>query len=65
MGFNVGEQDSSELSECLLEPETRNIAKIMVNDKETAEILFEIFMGTSVPPRREYVLKHSEEAEDI
>lgn len=58
----LGEQDADELEECLLNPETRNIAQITVKDcKETARI-FEILMGPSVPPRREYILKHSEEA---
>ena len=58
----LGEQDADELEECLLNPETRNIAQITVNDcAETARI-FEILMGPSVPPRREYILKYSEEA---
>ena len=62
-GDYVGEQDPEELAECLLEPATRNVAQITVEDATAADNLFEIFMGSAVPPRREYILKHSEEAE--
>lgn len=59
----VGEQDPLELAECLLEPDTRNVQQIVVNDFEETEKMFDVFMGTSVPPRRAYILEHSEEAE--
>ena len=58
----LGEQDSHELYECLINPETRNISKIVVSDIDEADDLMECLMGKSVPPRREYLLKHSEEA---
>ena len=60
----LGEQDSSELGPCLLDKETRNIAQIIVEDRKKAEILFETLMGTIVPPRRAWLLEHSEEASD-
>lgn len=58
----LGESDSDELSYCLLEPETRNVAQITVNDIKKANELFDILMGPSVPPRREYMLIHGDEA---
>jgi DNA gyrase subunit B len=60
----LGEQDPDELEQCLLNPETRNIAQITVDDVNKTNQLFEIFMGKSVPPRREYILKYSEEANE-
>ena len=60
----LGEQDSSELGPCLLDKETRNIAQIVVEDRKKAEMLFETLMGPSVPPRRAWLLEHSEEASD-
>lgn len=60
----MGEQDPEELSECLLNPETRRIEQVAVNDEKAAEELFDILYGTSVPPRRAYLLKHAEEAND-
>lgn len=61
----LGEQDSQELEESILNKETRNIVQITVEDIKKAQHLFDTLMGTAVPPRREYLLAHSEEAEDI
>ena len=58
----LGEQDASELAEALLNPETRNVAKLVVEDKAKTAQLIEILMGPSVPPRRAYLLAHEEEA---
>ena len=60
----LGEQDADELGPCILDPETRNVAQITVEDAKAADTLFEILMGTAVPPRREWLLAHSEEASD-
>ena len=60
----LGEQDSDELSEALLNPETRNVAQIIVEDKDKATKLIDILLGTSVPPRREFLLAHEEEANE-
>ena len=61
----LGEQDSDELSEALLDPETRNVAQLTVEDAKKAAILIDVLLGTSVPPRRAYLLEHSEEANDV
>lgn len=58
----LGEQDSDELEECLLNPETRNVMQICVEDVEATSALFEILMGKQVAPRKEFLLKHAEEA---
>ena len=58
----LGEQDADELEECLLNPETRNVAQITVSDIKKTEVLFDTLMGTVVAPRRAYLLAHAEEA---
>jgi len=58
----LGEQDASELREAIIDEKTRNIVQIVVEDEKEASKLMECLMGSSVPPRREYLLKHSEEA---
>ena len=58
----LGEQDPEELEYCLLDPNTRNIQQLEVDDFNETDDLLEILMGTSVPPRREYLLKYGEEA---
>lgn len=57
--------DPDELAQCLLDPETRYVEQITVADVKQADTLLEILMGTSVPPRKEYILQHSEEANDV
>ena len=61
----LGEQDADELAEALLNPETRNIAQLIVSDEKQASVLIETLLGPSVPPRRTYLLQHAEEANDI
>lgn len=58
----MGEQDPDELEECLLNPETRNVIKIVINDKEESQKLIEMFMGKDTKERKEYITLHSQEA---
>ena len=60
----LGEQDPEELYEALLNPQTRNVQQLQVVDAQETANLIECLLGPSVPPRREYLLKHSEEAND-
>lgn len=60
----LGEQDPDELAQALLNPETRNIAQLTISDKAETANLIEMLLGSSVPPRRAYLLAHSEEANE-
>jgi len=60
----LGEQDAHELHQCLIDPNTRNISQVIVSDENAAAQLMECLMGPSVPPRRAYLLKHAEEANE-
>ena len=60
----LGEQDSEELADALVNPDTRNIAKIVVNNENEAKQMIEILLGTSVPPRRRFLLQHEGEANE-
>lgn len=59
----LGEQGSDELAETLLDPKTRNIVQLKVNDFGLTEKLFEDLYGKKVEPRVKYLLEHSEEVE--
>ena len=56
--------DASELGPCLLEPDTRHVEQIMVSDIPATDDMFDMFMGPTVTRRRDYILQHSEEAEE-
>lgn len=59
----LGEQDSDELSETLLDPNTRHIVKLTVSDIGATDNLFNDLYGKKVEPRVKFLLKHSEEGE--
>ena len=60
----LGEQDSEELADALINPDTRNIAKITVSNEIEAKQMIEMLLGTSVPPRRRFLLQHEGEANE-
>ncbi len=61
----LGEQNSEELEEGLLNVKTRNVQQITVKNAEETENLFEVLMGKTVAERKEYLLNHLEEAQEL
>ena len=59
----LGEQDPSELAECLLKEQTRNIQQILSPSFKETDDMLECFMGPDVKSRRDYLLKHYSEIE--
>ena len=59
----LGEMDVEELEESLLNPNTRTLKQITVEDMQKTNILFDQLMGTSAIPRKKYIEEHSQEAE--
>lgn len=58
----LGEQDSEELSHCLLEPKNRNIYQLTVSDVGKTDMMFENLYGKKVEPRVKFLSEHLEEA---
>lgn len=59
----LGESDSDELAYSLLDPKTRNLVQLTVEDAKATEDLFELMFGKEVSPRVKYILSHSEEVD--
>ena len=59
----LGEMDSEELSYSLLDPATRNVVQLEVNDIKQTDQLFQDLYGKNVEPRVNFILEHSEEAQ--
>lgn len=57
----LGEQDAEELSYCLLQPETRNILQLQVEDFGKTDSLFNALYGKAVEPRVRFLQEHGEE----
>ena len=61
----LGEMSIEETEETLVHPDSRIIKKITVQNEDEVNQLFEDLMGTSVIPRKEFLQKHSREANEL
>ena len=58
----LGEMDVDQVEETLINPDTRIIKQITVDDIEATDELFNDLMGTLVAPRKNFIREHSHEA---
>ena len=59
----LGEMDAGQLWETTLNPETRMMKRIEIEDARMASGVTEMLMGTEVPPRRAFIYENATEAE--
>lgn len=55
----LGEMNPDQLWETTMNPETRTIIKIQVDDPVVSDEIFTILMGEKVEPRKEFIQKHA------
>ena len=59
----LGEMDASQLWETTLDPKTRLLRKVEIDDGRVASEITGLLMGPEVPPRREFVYRHAADAD--
>ncbi len=59
----LGEMDAQQLWETTLNPETRLLKLVEIEDARMASSVTEMLMGTEVPPRRTFIYENATEAE--
>ena len=59
----LGEMDAEQLWETTLNPETRMMKRVEIEDGRMASDVTAMLMGTDVPPRREFIYEHAHDAE--
>ena len=59
----LGEMDAQQLWETTLDPETRMMKQVEIEDARMASEVTEMLMGTEVPPRKEFIYQHAQDAE--
>nr|MBQ8252312.1 DNA gyrase subunit B [Lachnospiraceae bacterium] len=58
----LGEMDAQQLWETTLDPATRFLKRVSIDDSYLADHITEKLMGNDVPPRRAFIYEHAEEA---
>ncbi len=61
----LGEMDPEQLWETTMDPETRSIIKISLEDAVKADETFTILMGDKVNPRREFIEKNAQFVQNL
>ena len=59
----LGEMDPEQLWETTLDPERRVLKRVEIEDARLASEVTEMLMGSDVPPRRQFIYDHADEAE--
>lgn len=59
----LGEMDAEQLWETTLNPETRMMKRVEIEDARLASSVTEILMGSDVPPRKKFIYEHAQDAE--
>ena len=59
----LGEMNPEELWETTMDPANRVLKKVNINDAEEANKIFDILMGSEVPPRKSFIQSNAKLAE--
>jgi DNA gyrase subunit B len=55
----LGEMNAEELWETTMNPQTRILKKVTIEDAEAADKMFTMLMGEEVPPRKKFIQTHA------
>ena len=57
----LGEMDAQQLWETTLNPQTRILRRVEIEDARLASSVTEVLMGTEVPPRKAFIYEHAQD----
>lgn len=57
----LGEMDADQLADTTMDPRTRMLRRIRMEDAEQASEIFSLLMGDEVPPRKQFIVKNADD----
>jgi DNA gyrase subunit B len=61
----LGEMNPEQLWDTTMDPGTRTLLQVTIEDAAEADRTFNMLMGSSVPPRRKFIQTHAREVENL
>lgn len=61
----LGEMNADQLWETTMMPNNRNLLQLKINDEQTTDGIFSVFMGDDVEPRRLYIQEHAKSVRNL
>ena len=61
----LGEMNPEQLWETTMDPSVRRLLKITIEDAQSANDIFNLFMGDDVEPRRDYIQAHAKDVKHL
>lgn len=61
----LGEMNADQLWETTMDPERRTLLQVTIEDAAEADGVFDMLMGSSVPPRRKFIQTHAKNVRNL
>ena len=61
----LGEMNAEQLWETTMDPATRTMLKVNIDDAEKADAVFDVLMGNEVEPRKRFIQTHAKSVKNL